>query len=236
MSARDLGPVLARKALILDRAVFAQPIRIEISAGALSCSRVQFRRGVDLLVLGAEVALEDADFAEPSMLAPPGSVGAEEAALPSRNVPAGEPAPRVVSLRRAKVAKLTIAGADLRACRFEGAHGLDQLRLERVRFAETPPGWQRSKSWRLPMRWTRRQAIAEEHHWRAERAGAMGWYGPEVRASFGPESAPPAPEQIAAIYRALRKGRRCGGSTPASPGSATWTTTCAARCRRASRT
>jgi uncharacterized protein YjbI with pentapeptide repeats len=184
--ARDFGPLVVREALDLEWTVFAQPIRIEASAGALSCSRAQFRGGADLLVRWAEVTLDDADFAEPSMLAPrPEPVRGEETAVREGRDSEVEPTPRVVSVRRAKVANLTIAGADLRACRFEGAHGLDQLRLERVRFAETPSGWQRTKRWRLPFRWTRRQTIAEEHQWRAEVAGATGWYSPEVQATQG---------------------------------------------------
>jgi hypothetical protein len=86
--------------------------------------------------------------------------------------------------------------------------------MERVRFAETPSGWQRSKRWRVPVRWTRRLAIAEEHDWRAERAGATGWYGHEMRAPPALESTPLTPEQIAATYRALRKGREDSKDEP----------------------
>jgi hypothetical protein len=98
---------------------------------------------------------------------------------------------------------------------------LDQLHLERVRFAETPSGWQRTKRWPLPIRWTRRQAIAEEHQWRAERAGATGWYGPEVQATSDSESPSQAPEQIATIYRALRKGRDDRKDEPGAPPTST---------------
>ena len=199
--------VRADEALELNQAVFDEPIRLEASAAMLDCSRTQFRGGADLFVRGAAIVLDDADFAGPSMLAPrPGPVRAEELDE--------EPAPRLLSMRRTKVANLSITGVDLRACRFEGAHGLDRLRLEGVRFAEAPWGWQRNKRWRVPTRWTRRLAIAEEHQWRAERAGAMGWYGPEMRASPALESAPPTPEQIAATYRALRKGREDSKDEP----------------------
>ncbi len=213
---RDFGPVRAGEALALDGTVFDEPIRLVASASTLDCSRAQFRRGADIFVRRAVIVLDDADFAAPSMLAPwRDPVRGEEPAV--REGPDEESAPRLVSIRRTKGANLTITGTDLRACRFEGAHGLDRLRLERVRFAETPSGWQRSKRWRVPIRWTRRLAIAEEHHWRAKRAGAMGWYGPEVRevrAPSAPESAPPTSEQIAAMYRALRKGREDSKDEP----------------------
>jgi hypothetical protein len=49
--------------------------------------------------------------------------------------------PRVVSVRRADVAGLTVAGVDLCACQFVGAHHLDQLRVEESDFPATPKGW-----------------------------------------------------------------------------------------------
>ena len=44
--------------------------------------------------------------------------------------------------------------------------------------------------------------------------GATGWDAPAVRAPEDAEPASPAPEQIAAIYRALRKGREDGKDEP----------------------
>jgi uncharacterized protein YjbI with pentapeptide repeats len=149
--ARNLGPILSLQALSLDRTVFKQPVRIEASARALSCLRAQFRSRADLLLRWADVVLDDADFADSSMLAPRVDPVYGESALQERLNLRREAAPRVMSLRRAKVGNLTISGADLRACRFEGAYGLDQLRLERVLLAETPRGWQRTKSSPVPV-------------------------------------------------------------------------------------
>jgi hypothetical protein len=72
--ARDFGPVVVREALDFEETVFAQPIRIEASARAVSCPRAQFHRGADLLVRWAEVALDDADFAELALLSLRGRV------------------------------------------------------------------------------------------------------------------------------------------------------------------
>jgi hypothetical protein len=118
--------------------------------------------------------------------------------------------PRVVSVRRAKVAQLTLSGVDLQACRFAGAHGLDRMHLEQVLFAQPPPGWQR----RLPWRWTRRQTIAEEHH--ARHRETPGWYDPQTRPPswLDETSTPPPPGQIAAVYRALRKSFEDNGDEP----------------------
>jgi hypothetical protein len=122
-------------------------------------------------------------------------------------------APRVMSARRAKLAQITLSGVDLRACRFADAHGLDGLRLERARFAEPPSGWR--LRWRRP-RWTRRQTIAEEHHWRAKHGHGSGWYEGEVTAPDWLEQAsePLEHEQIAGIYRELRKGREDNKDEP----------------------
>ncbi len=216
-SGGDLGPVLA-VAVDLGDTVFAQPIRLLATARWFSCREAQFRGGAELLLRRAEIVLDNADFAEPSIVAPLEEPVPGETARDEGRESDGEPMPRVVSVRRARVANLTVAGVDLSACRFEGTHGLDQLRLEGVRFAETPAGWQRTRWWGLPVRWTRRQTIAEEHHWRAEQPGATGWYGPEVQVDpellARLEFARQSPDQIAAIYRALRKGREDSKDEP----------------------
>jgi hypothetical protein len=119
------------------------------------------------------------------------------------------------------VAGLTVASVNLRACRFAGAHHLDQLRVEESDFADTPPGG----------RWTNRQTLAEEHHWRAAHshrdptstahghqgiarttraapAGRKpGWYRPDLQPPPWLEVELPSAAQVAALYRALRKGR-----------------------------
>jgi hypothetical protein len=119
----------------------------------------------------------------------------------------------VVSMRSANVAALTISAMDLRPCRFAGAHALDRLRLDDVRFAQPPAGWRRHH--RVPIRWTRRQTIAEEQHWRRE-AGGEGWYEADTQAPgrLQFEVNPPNPEILTGIYRALRKGREDGKDEP----------------------
>jgi hypothetical protein len=204
--AREFGPVFVLGALVLDEVVFAQHVRIEVSARRASLVRAVFRAGADVSVRWAEVSVEDADFAEPSLLA--------ERPAPwwGDTPPLGTP-PRVVSLRRAKAARLTLSGVDLRACRFAGAHGLDGLRLERARLAQPPSGWRLRL--RRP-RWTRRQTVAEEHHWRAEHRHGPGWYEGQGEAPdwLAQASEPPEPEQIAATYRALRKAREDNKDEP----------------------
>jgi hypothetical protein len=231
---RDFGPMLVGGRLVLDGVVFAQAVRIEVSARHVSCARTVFRAGADVFVRWAEVSLEDADFAEPSLVAElpaaldpggaPGFLGWEEPAGDGiwrcrLGVAPTEFTPRVVSVRRAKVAKLTLSGVDLRACRFADAHGLDGLRLERVQFAQ-PPG--RRVHWRR-VRWTRRQTVAEEHHWRAKHGdGPAGtrasceWTGCRRRPNRPSRSrSPESIERCARVARATRTSRVLPTSTTA---------------------
>jgi hypothetical protein len=132
--------------------------------------------------------------------------------------------PIVASLERANVATLTLTGLDLRACRFADAHHLDQLRIEGPPpFADTPRGWKAGWAWPPVWRWTRRQALAEEHHWRAEEPRKRaGWYPPACQ----PPASPPrrakpvlvvSPERLAVLYRQLRKAQE---DTKNEPGAA----------------
>jgi hypothetical protein len=236
--ARQLGPMLVRKGLLLDGAVFYERAHIEVSAAALCCRRTRFPAGVNLRVRWAQIVLDDADLAAPSILTgvphfPDLDEGrwarGLERLLPEpRFKPELRSRPRLLSLRRADVAGLTVASVDLRATRFAGAHHLDQLRVgEEASLGYTPGGW----------RWTTRLAIAEERYWRAHRhrdgttlpahhatnaadggAGPAGpnvdWYEPANRPPAWLAMEPPSTLQIAAIYRALRKGREDSRDEP----------------------
>jgi hypothetical protein len=112
----------------------------------------------------------------------------------------------LLSLQRADVAGLVLSGIDLADCRFAGAHNLDQLRVEAGVTLTTAPA-------RFGQ--DRRQLIAEEHAWRARRSGH--WTAPQWPEWAGEEPAVLNPGQIAALYRALRKGRE---DTRDEPGAA----------------
>jgi uncharacterized protein YjbI with pentapeptide repeats len=168
-----------------DRATFAGRVSLhDVTLNGRAHLGAVFREGVELRAGAIPIALDGASFGGPSLLAD------------SR---AGRP--RVVSLRGADVRNLVLSNVDLSACRFMGAHNLDQLRIGgNSSFARTLSR----------VRWDRRQAIAEEHEWRAAHLAAGHW---ERRAP--PEAAFPAdwleePElpsdrEIATTYRALRK-------------------------------
>jgi uncharacterized protein YjbI with pentapeptide repeats len=218
--ARQFGPLFARQ-LTLDYAVFRERVQIEVIAAALCARRAQFPSGVQLRLRWASVVLDDASLATPAILTgvPPFAGFDEEdfagvwRRLPPARVRDGRP--RLLSLRRADVAGLAVANADLRACRFLGAHNLDKLRVEGdAAFGYTPSPW-----W-----WTTRQTIAEEHQWRASRAAAAdatptsarhdGWYPAHYRPPDWLEVETVTPAQLATLYRALRKGREDNKDEP----------------------
>jgi uncharacterized protein YjbI with pentapeptide repeats len=215
--AREYGPMLVRYRLSLDDATFRQRVLIQANAQTLSCERARFPAGVQFRLRWACVTLDDADLAAPAILvgvpALKGSLlgrgvpilkGAisedfDEGDLLAgwRNEPPGPPRPPgqpwVASLRRANVAGLAIANADLQACRFAGAQNLDRLGLESPKaFTATPglkavtPGLKAvTTGWAWPpiWWWTRRQTLAEEHAWRADHERGIrqaGWHADQA--------------------------------------------------------
>lgn len=189
-------------------------MQIEVGAAVVCCRRAQFPAGAQLRLRFASVVLDDTDLAAPSILAgvpPYAGLDEEQFARAWQRlrwpVHLFEGRPSLLSVRRADLAGLTVSNIDLRACRFNGAHNLDKLRIEAEDTFGFPPA-----SWR----WTKRQVIAEEHHWRATH-GERGWYRPPHRPPTWLEVERLEPAQIASIYRALRKGRE---DTKDEPGAA----------------
>jgi hypothetical protein len=228
--ARQLGPIRVDGCLALDRASFDEPVRIEVSARRVTCEEARFRAGMDLHARWADVAADGADFAGPSLITdlPARSGSPMVRALLGWERPregggwdlCAEPpsgaTPRVISLCGAKVAQLTLSRVDLSACRFASAHGLDEMRLERVHFAQPPSGWRgRGRRW---IRWTGRRTIAEEHRWRYTHDHGTGWFERSSRRAsrVGDGVEPLEAAEVASIYRALRRGRERERDEPAA--------------------
>jgi uncharacterized protein YjbI with pentapeptide repeats len=197
-----LGPLVVAGTLALDGATFEDDVVLAVAAGALTCRATRFAGRADLNVRWAEVALDNATFARRALLTgvepfakvdeAPAQAGPVERRLDA------QARPRLVSVRQAAIENLTLGNIDLRACRFSGAHGLDQLRIEAdCDFAAQPPA----------RRYTRRQTLAEEHHWRAGRT--RGWHPPECQPPEWLERDAPVrvltPANIGSLYRLLRK-------------------------------
>jgi uncharacterized protein YjbI with pentapeptide repeats len=189
-----LAPVVVAGTLSLDDATFEEDVRLDVAAAALSCVRTRFGGRADLNVRWAEVALDDAAFVDRSRLVGAGpfsDIDLAPAHVRRLHQPRDARAqPRLLSIRRANVESLAVGNMDLRACRFMGAQGLEQLRIEvNCRFSETPPSW----------RYTRRRTLAEEHCLR-------GWTSRTTQSSTDARSgATPTHGDIAAVYRSLRK-------------------------------
>ena len=220
--ARVFGPVLAFSSLILDRATFEQDITIEIVAEELSCVGTLFAKAATLRLRRAQVLLDAAVFTKPSTVA-------FAPDLPRRHAQ-----PRLLSLRGVDVATLTLRELNLATCLFQGAHHLDQLRIEGARpFADTPGAWRLQLGrWRMPIwrRWSRRQTLAEEHRWRAElsRPRPARWSWIDRPTWHGPTSQTPrwvvertgqqvqqlGPDGLAVLYRALGKAQEDSKNQP----------------------
>ncbi len=226
--ARQLGPLLAYRGLLLDDVQFAQPVQIEVSSTGVCCRRARFLGGVQFRIRWACVVLDDTDLAEPSILAGVPHLSAEQPIQLFSTVDLGQQEeqmaklwrrllkdeiserPQLLSLRRANVAGLGLSNISAANCRFEGAHNLDKLRLESsVSFAPAPsplgPGGQG---------WGGREVIAEERTWRANRSHPRSWIGPWWPGWLGKRPEALEPGQIAGLYRALRKGREDAKDEP----------------------
>jgi uncharacterized protein YjbI with pentapeptide repeats len=224
--ARELGPILVRRQLNLIAATFKQRVEIQAAAATLCVYRTRFPAGASLRLRWAQVLLDQSNLAAPSILAGvPPFQGLDEdrfAKVWRRLPPAGthDGRPRLLSLRHSDVAGLTIANADLRACRFLGAHNLDKLRIEgegSLGSTPRPSGFSLGRGGLLGG-WTTRLTIAEEQHWRAEHGREyrrQGWYGSEsVPPDWLDDIEMATSSQIAGLYRALRKGREDAKDEP----------------------
>ncbi|MFE6788110.1 pentapeptide repeat-containing protein [Streptomyces sp. NPDC057680] len=192
-AATQLGPLVCHEAFRMSAARFRSHVTIEASARYVVCDRARWDSFATLRLRYATVDLSDAVFEYPLSVTArttPFAANAPEGQLAGLNSGV-----RMSSLQGADAAHLSLYNVDLKRCSLTGTVHLDQLRLEgNCPLAETPSGLR--LGW--PVRWTPRHALLEEHHWRADQ-GDSGWSG-------GPPGKKPAgPEQLAPVYRQLRK-------------------------------
>jgi hypothetical protein len=143
--------------------------------------------------------------------------------------------PKLLSLRQVDGSKLVLSNVDLRLCIFQEAYNLDSLRIEGPKaFRDTPAGWKTAKTvgHGFPLwRWTRRQALTEEHEWRASRPFAVTPNRPLPPQVVDWEMLPSSvrqelhlrtshsiqllkPDELASLYRALRKAQEDNKNEP----------------------
>jgi Pentapeptide repeats (9 copies) len=214
--AQQLGPILVAGFLRLDHAVFTKRVEIAAIGRAVSCVRTQFSGGAALEVGFAAVALDDTQFLALSRLVGTASQGFSQEELgqvADPNRPGDVFHPRLLSLRGTDVTNLWLSNVDLGMCAFTGAQNLQTLRAE-VAGVPTPRGWHTGWAWPPIWRWTRRNALVEEHAWRATTRKSHGWTVPAHLAGSGGLTAASDPRQLAAVYRALREGREASKDEP----------------------
>ncbi|MFC8851529.1 pentapeptide repeat-containing protein [Streptomyces sp. NPDC057144] len=208
VKADQFGPLVCAGRVVLSGAAFGGPVTLSFAARRLECRRTRWSSTADVRLRYAQVDFAHAVFEYPLTIAaePEPFVLTDGRQLTEDLFPSAyDPGVRVASLRGVDAAHLVLADLDLWECLFAGAVHLDQLRLEGACTFSTPPTAVHWRRW-LPVRFTRRRVLAEEHHWRAGRPGAVpGWVGGAGRAG---------PLQLAPVYRALRKAFEDGKHEP----------------------
>ncbi|MFD8615303.1 pentapeptide repeat-containing protein [Streptomyces sp. NPDC059631] len=211
MTASRFGPVVCAGTISLTGAAFRAPVTMEIAATSVGCVRTQWESTATVRLRHAAVDLSYAVLVAPVAVTAhpvPFTLGnaVDEGLL------TGPESVSVTSVQGLDAAHLVLTDTDLSDCLFGGAFHLEQLRLEgRTALARTPTGWRRRGL--VPLRWTRRRTLAEEHHWRAQNTN-QPTPAPNAATSprqwrAGPHHPDPVhtpdPEDVAALYRQLRR-------------------------------
>ncbi|MFC8895774.1 pentapeptide repeat-containing protein [Streptomyces cinereoruber] len=210
-----VGPLICGQRVDLDGAVFQQPVTLEISAPQVSCVRTRWASTATLRLREAELDLSDSVFEYPVLVTAhptpfprlPSLSGAPP--LPP-SLPGRSKDVCLLSVEGVDAALLVLNDIDLSLCRFAGAVHLDQLKVDgRCAFATSPAGWSR----RFPWKWSRRNTLLEEHHWRVRTSrhtmrAATRWTAPSD------EDPDLKPATVAALYRQLRKSLEDGKNEP----------------------
>jgi uncharacterized protein YjbI with pentapeptide repeats len=217
----ELGPMLVKDQFSLRRVTFRERVQVNVAAAQADARDARFAGGGRLDVRAVEISLEGADLAAPAVLSGVQRDFGEQsfgrdADVWDRQVISGS-LPLLRSLEQADVAGLLVAGVDLSGCRFTGAHNLDRLRVESAEVFPRTPGWQAGWGWPPVWRWTGRRVLAEERDWRDrwERGiRRQDWKrDADAQPGFGRRG---RAQEVATLYRALRKGREDQKDEPGS--------------------
>ncbi|WP_367124659.1 pentapeptide repeat-containing protein [Streptomyces phytohabitans] len=209
-----LGPLVCGGSVVLDGAVFQKPLTVEVAARQVTCVRTQWVSTASLHLRYAGLDLRDAVFEYPVLVATRPEPFPRRAGetLPETVFGDADPTVRLRSMAGVDASHLALHDVDLSRCRFAGAVHLDQLRVDGwCTFGTTHSGWHR----RFPWRWSQRNTLAEEHHWRVRTARASGRTADARGWTQPPHDAPELkPAAVAALYRQLRKSLEDGKNEP----------------------
>ncbi|WP_455680808.1 pentapeptide repeat-containing protein [Streptomyces collinus] len=211
VEAEQFGPLVCAGRVVLSGARFGGPVTLSFAARRLVCRRTRWSSTAEIRLRYATVDFAHAVFEYPLTIA----AEPDPFVLTNGRLLTEHPFPstpghgvRVASLRGVDAAHLVLADLDLSGCLFAGTVHLDQLRLEGACTFDTAPPAVRWRRW-PPVRFTERRVLAEEHHWRASRPGAVrGWNAAVIGAGRA------GPSQLAPVYRALRKAFEDGKHEP----------------------
>ncbi|MEU4496994.1 pentapeptide repeat-containing protein [Streptomyces sp. NPDC023998] len=216
------GPLVCAKTVDLSAALFEMPATFEVAAREVRCVRTRWESTATVRLRYASADLSHAVLSFPLAVTAHPAPFTNSGAVMDENLLAGFiSGVQVASVQGVDAAHLILTDTDLTDCMFSGAFHLDQLRLEgRCTFASAPAGLHRRAIW--PVRCTRRRTLAEEHHWRAQTSGQptpVAGQAPSPRAwRPGPHHPDPGltpdPEDVAAVYRQLRKAFEDGKNEP----------------------
>lgn len=209
--ARQVGPFVVGEHLALDESVFGERVTMEVLASRISAWGAIFAGGVRLSVDKADMEFDCVDFGRSATLS-----RATRSAFPvtkgrdSRWSNRANRQPRLLTICGAQVASLSISGTNLRDCSLFGAHGVESL------IVEPSCEWRHTPRSRLCID---REIIAEERDWHLakerqfcadhgrRRRFAVNWEDDPApdRPEEDCDDDPLRPDQLAALYRALRK-------------------------------
>ncbi|WEO21667.1 pentapeptide repeat-containing protein [Streptomyces caniscabiei] len=207
----SVGPLVCAGRVVLSGAAFGGPVTLSFATRWLECRRTRWSSTAELRLRYATVDFSHAVFEYPLTIAAeldPFVRADGRQLLDDPFSGAFDAGVRVASLRGVDAAHLVLSDLDLSGCLFTGTVHLDQLRLEGACTFDTAPPAVRWRRW-PPVRFTERRVLAEEHHWRASRPGAVrGWNVAVLGAGRV------GPLQLAPVYRALRKAFEDGKHEP----------------------
>jgi uncharacterized protein YjbI with pentapeptide repeats len=215
-----LGPAVIGEYLDVKNCDFTGPVTADISftaEGRSDFTGSRFKSGLTARLSNTEVYLSRVEIQAPSVIGPSTAESRVESISP----------PKLIDIVGTNVANLTLSGADLSACRFAGAFNLDQLRINGpLQLVETV-GWRaRRKVLAEEHVWRFSRLRRRSEQWYPEACRPIAWPMPRVpdESHSTHRRDRQLPEQrdsrdyawrkkgrdegleIAAIYRALRKG------------------------------
>jgi uncharacterized protein YjbI with pentapeptide repeats len=194
-SATRVGPITAARELRMGSLMTHSACLFELSAPRVNLSDSRFLAPTRIVLARGDAVLDRVDPDSRLVITAP--------AAPDANYPA-----RLVSVRGADLGTFVVSGLDVKALCFEGAEGIDGMKIESgASFEPSPKGLR-----------THREAIAEEHRLRREGRCGEGWLPPACENPYAGESstATVGKRELARIYRGLRKAREDARDRPGS--------------------